>query len=93
MPVQRGILEPEIVQAPEYPLSEESLRKQALDYVKENRRKSYRQMKEDGELEEYLSLKVNACRRQAFNLIESGVWENEAWNMAIREKILETESD
>lgn len=94
MPVVRGVKHPEIVQAREYPPSDESLRADALAFIKGNKRKLYRQLKQDPkELQEYLDLKVSACKRAAQNLIECGTWENEAWRLAIRQEILEVESD
>ncbi len=93
MPVVEGITNPKVVQALQYPPSDEVLRQKSLTFVKECKPKSYRQMKRLHELEEYLDLKVKACKREAQSLMESGVWENEAWNRAIRQELLESESD
>jgi len=93
MPVIRGIMNPIIVQPTEYPPSDESLRAQTVDFMKENQPKIYRQFLVAGDLQEYLDLKVNACKRAAQNLIKNGVFLNQAWNTAIRQEILEIESD
>lgn len=82
-----------IAQPPEYPPSVESLRAKALAYIKECKPRDYRRMKRNGELEKYLDLAVEACQDYARRLIEQGMWEREAWNMAIRQEILESESD
>ena len=79
--------------APQYPPSPASLRAQALVYLKECKPTEYRQMKKDGELEKHLGLMVEACQRYAMNLKEQGVEEWEAWNLAIRQEILESPSD
>jgi len=84
MPVERGITNPEIVQAPEYPPSDEVLRQKRLTYLKENKPQMYRELKKDGELEEHLARKVKFCKETAQYLMKAGIWENEAWNRAIR---------
>ena len=76
-----------------YPPSAESLRAQALKFVKENQPEEYRHMKKDGELEAYLDLKVKACQEYAASLIASGLFVNQAWISAIRQEILESNTD
>jgi len=76
-----------------YPVPEDTLQSIALEFLRENRRKEYRQLKASGELDEALALKVENCQRQAKNLMATGLWENEAWNRAIRSEILESESE
>ena len=73
--------------------SDEDLREQALTFLKTCKKKEYRQLRRDGELEEMLALKVRAAKSQAEGLQHSGVWAGEAWNRAIRSAILESESD
>ena len=76
-----------------YPPTFEELRQKALVFFKENKPKSYRQMKRDNELDEVLDMRARACQRYAQGLMEQGMWEGEAWNLAIRQEILESETD
>ncbi len=73
--------------------SQESLEAQALDFFKRCKPKEYREMKKDGSLREVCQLRARAAKRYAENLIQCGVWEREAWNMAVRQEILESETD
>ena len=65
----------------------------AEDFMRDNHPQEFRKMTKAGELKGYLTSKANAARRQAENLILAGVWDQEAWNRAIRSAILESESD
>jgi hypothetical protein len=69
------------------------LEAKALHYLKTCKPKEYRELQKNGELQQSLQRRAKAARRYALNLIESGVWETEAWNRAIRLEILESESD
>jgi hypothetical protein len=51
------------------------------------------ELRKSGELEEVLTLKVEACKRHAAALIKNGVFENQAWFWAVKEIILEREAD
>ena len=75
------------------PPSDEELRKEALDFYRTCHPKEYRELRKSGELEEVLTLKVEACKRHAAALIKNGVFENQAWFWAVKEIILEREAD
>jgi len=77
----------------QYPPSEATLKDIALKFYRENRRKDYRELRQNGGLDEAIALKVEAAQRASQNLMTSGEWEHEAWNRAIRSEILESESD
>jgi hypothetical protein len=70
--------------------SQADLEAKALEYVKENKPKEYRKMKKSGDLDEYCRLAAKAARESAEALIKSGMWDREAWNLAIRQEILES---
>jgi len=73
--------------------TQQELEAKALKFFKECKPKQYRQMQKDGDLKEVCQLRAKATRRYALSLMENGVWETEAWNRAIRTKILESDSD
>ena len=75
------------------PPTQDDLEAQALDFFKRCKPKEYREMKRDGSLQEVCQLVAEAAQRYAQNLTGSGMWEREAWNMAIRQEILQSESD
>ncbi len=75
------------------PPTQENLGAKALDFFKTCKPKEYREMKKDGSLQEVCQLAARAAQRYAQNLIGSGMWGREAWNMAIRQEILQSESD
>jgi hypothetical protein len=75
------------------PPTQEELEEKALNYLKTCLPKDYRQMKKDGELEENIRLRVKAAKSYAESLIKGGMFEGEAWNLAIRQEILDSESD
>lgn len=73
--------------------TQQELEAKALKFFRECKPKSYREMKNSSELKEVCQLRAKATRRYALSLMENGVWETEAWNRAIRLKILESDSD
>ncbi len=73
--------------------TQEALEAQALDFSKKCKPKEYREMKKDGSLQEVCQLAARAAQSYAERLIKNGMWEREAWNMAIRQDILQSESD
>ena len=76
------------------PPSESSLIETAMTFMKENYpRKKFWALKKSGELEELARLKASACKDYAENLIKTGTFANQAWNMAIKQEILGSESD
>lgn len=74
---------------PYQPPDDEELRQKALTFLKDVKPQEYRQLLRDGELQEMLRLKVQACKGYA-KALGGGP---EAWNMAIRQELLESESD
>jgi hypothetical protein len=73
--------------------TQQELEAKALRYLKTCKPKELKELKRNGELEQSLQLRARAAKRYALNLMESGVWETEAWNRAIRLEILESDSD
>jgi hypothetical protein len=73
--------------------TQQELEAKALKFFRECKPKSYREMKKSGDLKEVCQLRAKATQRYALSLMENGVWETEAWNRAIRLKILESDSD
>ena len=80
-------------QPTQIPPNEAALRQKVINYLKDCKPKYYRQLKKDGELEEYITGTVARTVRYANNLLESGMFESDAWSRAIREDILEVETD
>jgi hypothetical protein len=73
--------------------SQEELEAKALYFVRTCKPKSYKQMKQLGEVEEYCKLKAKIARATAESLIATGEPDMIAWNRAIRSEILESETD
>jgi len=72
--------------------SQSELEAMALNYLKRNDKKTYQSMNR-AEIAEYCKLKADAATREAKNLITCGVWDQEAWNRAIRSQVLGSDSD
>jgi len=53
----------------------------------------YKVLQREGDVEEVIALKVAAAKDHAAALMESGIFESQAWCWAIREKILERDPD
>ncbi len=53
----------------------------------------YKELRESGNLNSYLYLKIAETRTYADNLMSDGIFEGQAWHWAIREKILRVERD
>lgn len=68
------------------------LESQALDFIKRFKKKDIKGMSK-AEVNEWATLKAEAAKRLAENLIYSGEFPGPAWNRAIRSEILESESD
>lgn len=64
----------------------------AAKLVRQNQPKLYKSMTK-AELTEYCERKAKRAKEYAENLMQVGIWEEEAWNRAIRLEILESESD
>jgi hypothetical protein len=93
MPVQKGVTNRQIIEPIQIPPDDSVLRDKIVNYVKENKRKSYLKMKRDNKLEDYISVTITMCKGTAVKLIDLGISKEEAWNRAIRQDILESESD
>jgi len=77
-----------------YPVPEDTLKSIALEFYRlPQNRKRYRDLRASSELDEAIAIKVRNCQSQAESLMATGLWENEAWNRAIRSEILESESE
>ena len=72
---------------------DETLKAEAIRHERENNPKDYRQMQENGELDEYAELKAKATREYATTLITQGELPSHAWRRAMRVHIYEREED
>ena len=65
-----------------------------LRYLRENRRKSYREMRMDGDLERHVAAMVRHCRNAKDRYLDEGAPSEEvAWNWAIRTVLLDSQPD
>jgi len=76
----------------EYPPCHGDLVDKAMTYLKQNRKTEYRKMTVQ-QRNEYAESLAKSTERLAGNLIRQGVFESEAWNLAIRQNILGSETD
>ena len=65
----------------------------AIEFYRTSKKATYDAMRLDGSLTNVVGGRVAACKRYAQNLIDSGTWEGEAWNQAIRVELLGSESN
>ena len=64
------------------------------NFLKGNRPKELRRLRDAGELEPHLQERADACRREVERLVKSGeTFEGQAWQWAIRTTLLETSPD
>jgi len=75
------------------PPTQSQLENTALNFVKTNKPRYYRDLKKTGKLKEYCQRRATKAMSYAKSLIVSGMSEGEAWNTAIRQEILESKSD
>lgn len=75
------------------PPTQSQLENTALNFVKTNKPRYYRDLKKTGKLKEYCQRRATKAMSYAKSLIVSGISEGEAWNTAIRQVILESKSD
>ena len=75
------------------PPTQSELENKALNFVKTNKPRYYRDLKKTGKLKEYCRRRATKAMSYAKSLIVNGMSEGEAWNMAIRQEILELKSD
>ena len=64
-----------------------------LDYLKRCKPTRFRLLNKDGTLDRHLQRSAIRCRERANTLILTGTAEEQAWQWAIREVLLETEAD
>jgi hypothetical protein len=70
--------------------NEVALRQKIEDYLLNNLPRLYKAKKKCGKLQSYLDLTVKESTKEAENLIQQGMIEQEAWNFAIRQEINRT---
>ena len=75
------------------PPTQSELEYKALDFVKTNKLRYYKDLKKTGKLKEYCQRRATKAMSHAKSLISNGVSGEEAWNIAIRQEILELKSD
>ena len=75
------------------PPTQSELKNKALNFVKTNKPRYYRDLKKTGKLKEYCQRRATKAMSYAKSLIVNGMSEGEAWNMAIRQEMLELKSD
>lgn len=75
------------------PPTQSELEYKALNFVKTNKPRYYRELKKSGKLKEHCQRKTTKAMGYAKNLISNGMLEEKAWNIAIREVILGLKSD
>lgn len=73
--------------------TDEELAETAKKHLKDAHPKDYQAMQSDGSLNKWSLARATATREYANDLQTSGMGEQEAWNLAIRQELLETESD
>lgn len=75
------------------PPSPFDLRVKAFEFLRDCKLDALDAMTKDHTLKAVLDARVKACQEYAASLIATGVWAGEAWNLAIRRELLESESD
>lgn len=76
------------------PPTRDELVRIALDHLKEFHPKDYRQMQRDKSLQQWAENRADAAADYANSLLPSAWFSPiEAWNLAVRQELLETESD
>ena len=73
--------------------TQDELKKIKRDYLRECQPKMYRELRRDGELEEYLASRANSARKVAHNFMRTGTHSGQAWSWAIRTELLDSEMD
>ena len=73
--------------------TDEELEEKRLTYLRLCKPKELRRLRKEGALAEHLERRARRCRDQVASLTQDGVFEGRAWQVAIREALLETEAD
>src|SRR3990172_5888260 len=71
------------------PPSDLDLYSKCVDFLRTCRPAVYKALRSTGPTQDAVIAKVRECKQHAIGLIESGVWEGEAWQRAIRAVLLE----
>ena len=68
----------------------DDLKEMRLKYLRENQRKEYHRLRQEGELEKHLEFRANRCIQRAGEILASRATdiESQAWSWAIREVLL-----
>jgi hypothetical protein len=74
------------------PPTQAALEYEALNFVKINKPRYYKDLKKTGKLKEHCQRRATKAMSYAKSLISNGMSEREAWDMAMRQ-ILELKSD
>ena len=72
---------------------DDDLKEKRLKFLRGNRPKEYRRLKQEGKLDAHLQASADACVKEAERLIETGTFEGQAWQWAIRTELLESPQD
>ncbi len=72
---------------------DDRLKQLRRNFLRDNRPQEFDRLTNDGELEDHLQERADACRREAKRLVETGTFEGQAWQWAIRTTLLEVEQD
>ena len=73
--------------------TDEQLKAMRLRYLRDCKPQELGRLHKEHSLDEHLQRKADRCRSRADSLVESGTFEGQAWQWAIREVLLETEAD
>ena len=74
---------------PYQPPTQSKLENEALNFVQRNKPRYYNDLRKTGKLKEYCQHKATKAMSHAKSLISNGMPESEAWDMAIRQEIME----
>ena len=77
----------------EYTKGDEELKTYRLEYLRDCQNKEYRRLARKGLLDEHLQEMADAARAFAEDLIKRGEFPPQAWQWAIRVKLLDSEMD
>lgn len=72
---------------------DDRLKQLRRNFLRDNRPQEFDRLRNTGELEDHLQERADACRREAERLVESGTFEGQASQWAIRTTLLEVEQD
>ena len=73
--------------------TDDQLKEMRLRYLKDCKPQELRRLRKERSLDESLQRRADRCRARANDLVQSGTFEGQAWQWAIREVLLEQEAD